>query len=171
MRMRAKDKEILKSSALNTADAIIAAIDPHLAIAWGLAKAMFGAGMRLRQNRALIFAEFIRDNPEIFTKEILSTEEFQDGFVFMLENFLRERSSAKREVMKKVFVGFAKANEKEQFPLERYMHTLSQLTETDVETFAKVDISQDGPNYQIEDIPGRYTANLYNLIRTSLKIT
>ncbi len=160
--MQEKDNQLLKSSALNTADAIIAAANPGLAVAWGLAKALFGAGMNLRQDRALNFAEFIRDDPETFTTEILSTEQFQDAFVFTLENFLRERSEMKRQIMKKVFVGFTRAEDKEQFPLEKYTHTLSQLTETDIETLAKVDIARDDPNYQIDDIPGLYTDNLYN---------
>ncbi len=162
--MQEKDKQLLKSSALNTADAIIAAINPGAAVAWGLAKALFGAGMSLRQDRALNFAEFIRDDPETFTTEILSTEQFQDGFVFILENFLRERSEVKREIMKKVFIGFTKAESKEQFPLEKYTHTLSQLTEEDIEALAKIDVTRDDPNYQIDDISGQYTNNLYDLI-------
>ncbi len=162
--MQEKDKQLLKSSALNTADAIIAASNPGLAIAWGLAKALFGAGMSLRQGRALNFAEFIHDDSGTFTTEILNTEQFQDAFVFTLENFLRERSEMKREIMKNIFIGFTKVENKKQFPLEKYVHTLSQLTEADIETLAKVDVTRDDPNYQIDDIPGQHTNNLYDLI-------
>lgn len=163
--MKDKDKEVTKSSALVIADAIASAIHPGVALAWSLSKGFFNAPMKLRENRALEFIEFIKGDPKTFTGAVLNSQEFQDAFVFTLENFLRERSKEKRLLMKRVFSGFTKAIDKSQFPLERYTHTISQLNERDIEALAQVDPNRRGnPNYQIDDVSGKYLQNLYNLI-------
>jgi hypothetical protein len=166
--MKDKDIEIIKDNALVIADALVATLGTEVVLAWNMAKALFGAGMKLRENRALDFIEFIKANPTIFIKEILATEEFQDAFVFTLENFLRERSEEKREIMKNIFVGFTTADSKENFPLERYFHTLTQLSELDIEAFSKVDPERVDPNYLLEDLQDKYTQSLYNLINLGI---
>lgn len=131
--MKDKDKKIVKDSALVLADAVAAVIGPSVTVAWALSKALFGAGMKLREDRALEFIEFIRINPNIFINEILATTEFQDGFVFTFERFLRERSEKKRFFMKNVFLGFTKSPYKSSFTLEKYLNILEQLYADDIE--------------------------------------
>ena len=121
--MNEKDKQILKDSA----DVIVSAI-PALNIAWGLSKALYGAGLKLREKRAFEWVEMIRDNPNIFTKEILETEEFQDKFVYSIEHYIKERSEEKRKIFRKVFLGNVNSSEDIKFPIEKFINTLALLS-------------------------------------------
>ena len=95
-----KDKIILKDASLVVLDKLVDSI-PGLSIAWGLSKALYNAGLVLRQQRALEWVEMVRDNPHIFTEQVLKDETFQDGFVFALEKYIRERIEEKRKIMQK----------------------------------------------------------------------
>lgn len=165
--MSDKDKQLLKDSALVVADQIASNI-PALNIAWGLSKALFGAGMKLRQQRALEWVELIRDNPGVFTKELLEQEELQNGFVYAFEKYLVERSEQKRKIFRSIFLGFAKADDKRNFPLEKFSHTLSQLGEVDIEVLRDVKIDEYGENYQIYGNNANRIDNIYSLINLGL---
>ncbi len=172
--MKDEDKIVLQGTVETGVDTAIAIADeivdkiPLLNLAWGLSKVVLGAGLKLRQKRALEWVEMIRDNPAIFSDEVLSSESFQDGFVYALEHFLRERSEAKREALKKVFLGFAEETNKDAFPLEKYTSTLAQLTEGDIAVFKLLDSTRMDPNYQIDDPIGSLTQNLYSLMHAGL---
>lgn len=127
MYMNSKDKKILKEASLVVADEIVSKI-PALNIAWGLCKSLHGAGMKVRQDRALEWVEMIRSNPAIFTKQILSNENFQEGFILLFENYVRERNEEKRKIYKKIFLGFAKTKNYTIYPIEAYQNVVSQLT-------------------------------------------
>lgn len=161
--MNNKDKQILKSSALVVADQIASSI-PALNIAWGLSKALYGAGMKLRQQRALEWVELVKKNPSVFTKELLEQQEFQDGFVYALERYLIERNEEKRRIFQNIFLGFAEAVDKTKFPLEKFTHTLSQLNELDVAVLKDVKPDEQGQNYQIYGANFSRIENIYNLI-------
>lgn len=161
-----KDKIILKDVALATADIIASKVG--LDIPWKLSKALFGAGMKLREKRALEWVEMVRDNPSIFTKTILSDESFQDGFVVALERYLVERNEEKRKIFKNIFLGFAKAENKAKFPLEKFTHTLTQLSEVDIEVLKDLKVDEKGQNYQIYGGNSNRIENIYNLIGLGL---
>jgi len=161
--MNDKDKQLLKDSALVVADQIASSI-PALNIAWGLSKALLGAGMKLRQKRALEWVEMIRDNSSIFTQKLLEQEEFQDGFVYALERYLIERSEEKRHIFRNIFLGFAEVDDKEKFPLEKFTHTLSQLSELDIAVLRDVDPEEQGRNYQVYGDNLNRIENIFNLI-------
>ncbi|MFC1613531.1 hypothetical protein ACFL23_04325, partial [Patescibacteria group bacterium] len=91
-----------------------------------------GAGMLLRQQRALEWVEMIRDNISILSEKILSDEEFQDGFVFMFEKYLRERNKEKREILKKIFLGFSISEQKQEFSLEKFSYVISQISQEEI---------------------------------------
>lgn len=167
--MEEKDKILIQKSAIVAADGIVALV-PGLNIAWGLSKALFGAGMELRQKRVLEWVEMVRDNPTVFTKDIVESEEFQDGFVFALEQFLRERSEEKRTILKNVFLGFTESNDKENFPLERFAHTTSQLGLEDIATLRDVDLKRADANYQIYNNVDTRVVNIFNLIYLGLLV-
>jgi len=117
-----EDKILAEDSAINIADVIVDEIAkniPGINIAWGLSKALYGAGMKLRQERALEWVEMVRDNPSVFTKYVLNDEMFQDGFVYSLEKYLTARAGEKRIYLKNVFLGYAQSESKNQFELER----------------------------------------------------
>lgn len=171
--MDRKDKILAKDSAMVIADAIIDGLAksfPGINIAWNLSKSLFEAGMKLRQERVLEWVEMVQDNPSIFTKQILSTEEFQDGFVYSLEKYLVERSERKRKIARNIFLGFTKAQDKADFPLEKFTHTLSQLSEVDITVLRDVKVDEQGSNYQIYPVndPKNRIENVFNLIGQGL---
>jgi hypothetical protein len=91
-----KDKILAKDAALVVAEAVIdeiAKLLPGINIAWGLSKALYGAGMKLRQERVLEWVEMVRDNPTIFTDEIFITRNFR---CFVLGRFSRIRQHCNR---------------------------------------------------------------------------
>ena len=165
--MDEKDKQIAKGAALAVADQIVSSI-PALNIAWGLCKALFGAGIQLRQEKALEWVEMVRAHPEIFTKELLEQPDFQDGFVFALEKYLSERNAAKRIYFRSIFLGYAQISNRNNFPLEKLIHTLSQLSEMDISVLRDIDVSRQDKNYQIYGDTDKNLTNIYNLITVGI---
>jgi hypothetical protein len=125
--MNEKDKQILKDGALIIADSIASKIF-GLDAAWGLSKALYGAGLKLRQQKALEWVEMVRDNPTIFTEKVLQSEDFQDAFVYSFEKYISERSERKRAIIKKIFLGYAQSEDFEQFEIERMISLLSLIS-------------------------------------------
>lgn len=126
--MNEKDKIIVEDSV----DVIISSI-PALNIAWGLSKALLGAGLKLRQQKALEWVEMIRDNPSIFTEQILEQSEFQDAFVYTLEKYIRERNEQKREAIKRIFFGYISVSDPTLFELERLVNVISTISAEAIE--------------------------------------
>lgn len=125
--MNEKDKQIVKDSSLIIADQIVSNI-PLLNISWGLSKALYGAGLKLREKRALEWVEMVRDNPVIFIEEILRSENFQDAFVYSFEKYISERNETKRQIIKKIFLGYSKSEKIEEFEIERMTSLLSLIS-------------------------------------------
>lgn len=151
--MEEKDKQLVKDSALAIADSIVSNIH-GLNFAWGLTKALFGAGLKLRQQRALEWVEMVRDNPDIFVKVILEQEEFQDGFVLSLEKYILERNKSKREYIKNIFIGFTQSDQKQKFELERLLNTISIISVDAIELLVYIDkniIPEMNREYNLHD--------------------
>ena len=166
--MQNKDKKIIKKSSLVVADQIVSNI-PALNIAWGLGKALFGTGMELRQERVLEFVEMIQKNPSVFIKEILNDKNFQDGFVYSLEKYIRERNKEKRKVLRNIFLGFTKSEYKEIYPLEKMAHTTTQLSESDIKVLKDVDVTKtNDKNYQIYGNDNKNLESIFNLINLGI---
>lgn len=166
-----KDEIIIKDSALVVADHLVDQIAqniPLLNIAWGLLKALQGAKTKLGLQRAVEWVETARDNPNIFTQDLWLDEKFQDGHAYAFERYIVERSAEKRKIFKRIFLGFAQAEDKEKFPLEKFIFTLSQLGMFDIEVLREVDTSQTGQNYQIFGHNFNRIENIYNLIGIGL---
>lgn len=125
--MNNSDQNLIKNSILNTID-VIAATDISLWISWWLAKALFVNGLEMREERAREFIEYIINNPAEFTTKIMGTKEFQDGFVYSIEQYIRQRNKKKRVVAQKIFLSFAETKEKQDFELERYNQVLVNIS-------------------------------------------
>lgn len=162
-----KKKSFPKSIGIVEADDIVVKV-PWLDKSWSLSQAILGKGLELRKPRAVEWVEMIRDNQSVFTQAVLSDERFQDGFVVALEKYLVERNEEKRRIARNIFLGFAKASDKESFPLERFSHTLSQLNEIDIVVLRDTRIDEQGENYQIYGNNANRTDNIYNLISLGL---
>ena len=169
--MQNKDKKIIKKSVLVLTDQIVSSI-PALNIAWGLCKSLFGTGMELRQERVLEFVEMIQKNPSIFIGEILNDKNFQDGFVYSLEKYIRERNKEKRRILRNIFLGFTKSENKNIYPLEKMIHTTTQLSELDIEVLRDVDMTKtDYKNYQIYGNEDRNLESIFNLINLGILLS
>jgi hypothetical protein len=136
--MNEKDLQIVKDGALAVADEIVSHV-PGLGFAWGLSKALHGAGMKLRQQKALEWVEMVRDNPKVFTEALLEQESFQDGFIYALERYLAERNQDKRTVIRSIFLGFANSEERARFELERLLNTTSIISVDAIDLLAYID--------------------------------
>ncbi len=122
------DLEISKRSFISSVDALVAG-SAEAALAWGLIKTLFGAHLEVRKERTINFLKKIIDNPEIFTEKIVNSEEFRDGLIFTFEKYLFERNKIKRDAIFNIFKGYAKKGCSNDFKLEKFLHTLSLLTE------------------------------------------
>jgi len=129
------DKNLVKRSAFEVADAIASNI-VGVNIAWALVKALSGNALELRQQRALEFIEAIQSDQSTFNKAVVSSEEFQDGFVVALTEYIKIRNSLKRRIALKMFNDFANSDDKVEFPLERFYDTLNKLSTSGIKTLA-----------------------------------
>ena len=164
--MDEKAKQIIKDSALVIADQIALAL-PGLNIAWGLSKALYGAGLKLREQRALEWVEMVRDNPSAFTKSILQDAKFQDGFVYALERYIREKNENKRIAMRAIFLGFAQSSNQDRFELERMYHVLSILSLEDMRALKDVDVTR-ADFHQVYEQTADKNENVYNLVNAGI---
>jgi hypothetical protein len=164
--MNEKDKQILKDSALVVADQIASTL-PGLNIAWGLSKALYGAGLKLREQRALEWVEMVRDNPSAFTESILQDVQFQDGFVYALERYIREKNENKRTAMKEIFLDFALSSNQDRFELERMYHVISILNLKDIAVLKDVNVTRDDFHQVYEQTADR-NENVYNLVNAGI---
>ncbi len=133
--MKQPDKNLIKRSAYELADSIASNI-PGVAQAWALGKALYGSALELRQQRALEWVEAIQNDQSTFNKSVVGSEEFQDGFMVALEDYLKLRDYVKRRIALNVFKGFTGHNDKVEFPLERYNDTLRKMSPASLRTLA-----------------------------------
>ncbi|MCR4329613.1 MAG: hypothetical protein NUV65_03630 [Candidatus Roizmanbacteria bacterium] len=110
-------------------DAIATSI-PGIDIAYKLAKAYMGRGMKLRQQRVLEWVEFVRDNLGEFSKQLFDNEQFQDCFVLLIEGYVKERAERKRKLHQQILLGIAKLTpeELEKYQLERMLMVTNQIS-------------------------------------------
>lgn len=129
------DVNLAKRSAYEVADAIASNI-LGVNIAWALVKALSGNALALRQQRVLEFVEAIQNDQATFNKGVVSSEQFQDGFVVALTEHIKIRNLLKRRIALKMFNEFASSDDKIEFPLERFYDTLNKLSTSGIKTLA-----------------------------------
>lgn len=127
------DKLLLEEVGNLTADEVVDAIAtsiPGINIAYKLAKAYMGRGMKLRQQRVLEWVEFVRDNLGEFSKQLFDNEQFQDCFVLLTEGYIKERAERKRKLHQQVLLGITSLtpDELEKYQLERMITVTNQIS-------------------------------------------
>lgn len=166
------DKLLLEETGKIAADEIVDAIAnsiPGIDIVYKLSKAYLGRCMKLRQYRVLEWVEMVRDNPHFFTEAIFADEDFQDGFVVALGKYMLERDETKRKIFRNIFMGFTESDDKQVFPIEKFTHTLSQLSQTDILTLRDVDLNHsEDNNYQIYGNNDERKENIHSLVNLGL---
>lgn len=120
-------EEVRGIAADEVVDAIATSI-PGINIAYKLAKAHMGRGMKLRQQRVLEWVEFIRDNLGKFSKQLFDNEQFQDCFVLLTEGSIKERAERKRMIHKQILIGITRLSQEEleKYQLERMIAVTNQ---------------------------------------------
>ncbi|MDD5147346.1 MAG: hypothetical protein PHV63_02250 [Candidatus Daviesbacteria bacterium] len=82
----------------------------------------------MKQEKVNEVSEFIQEHPEEFRKEIIQSKEFQEGFLIFFEEYLKSRTKAKKDILKKILLGFVAAEDKEHYELERLNDCLARIT-------------------------------------------
>lgn len=95
-----------------------------------LAYWFFGVVMQYKQDDVNNFVKIMQENPWVFTKEIIETVEFQDGFIVILESYIKQRNEEKKKYIKDIFLWFAQLSEheKEEIELERILWAISIIS-------------------------------------------
>lgn len=112
-------------------------VHPLLGVAVGMAVALFGPAIERRQGRARELIQYVHDNISEFTPEILGDEVFQDGFVLIMEKYIRERNDDKRVILQKVLRGYIEAPNLLDYPLEEMTDLVSRIRMSDVAILRK----------------------------------
>lgn len=109
-----------------------AMVHPLLGIAVGMAVALFGPAIERRQDRATELIQYVKDHIGDFTPEILANEVFQDGFVLLMEKYIRERNEDKRLILQQILQGYIEAPNLLDYPLEEMTDLVARIRMSDV---------------------------------------
>jgi len=135
---------ILKIIPIGTKNFIIPAIDtlvitrPEFMPSWILVKGFYGSLFDVKQEEINEFVEFIKENNDIFTQEIVKTKEFRDGFVITFEEYLKQRNENKRKYIQNIFLGFTADDAKDDFELERMYDVLNRISKSQISLMKKI---------------------------------
>lgn len=147
-------KDFKKGIQIGTQSFLIPSIDsfvalhPEWQIHWFLARGFLLSVFQFQQERINSFVEYLEENKNDFTKEILKTDDFQQAFVVTLENYLKIRQEEKLKIIKNIFLGYTKEVNKEKFELERFYSIVSQISIEGLEFlhFIELNIFKVGEN-------------------------
>ncbi len=136
------------------------AVNPILGGIIGVAAALFGPAIVRRVGRVDDIIQQIKDSPSIFTPTLLSNEQFQDGLIFFIEQYIRERNEDKLVIMRSIFAGFGQAPNLSEFPLEEMTDLVSRLRFGDIKLL-KLAMTQD-KQHQEQSAPEKDRAFKFN---------
>lgn len=168
--MQDKDSQLIKDATLVTVDYVVSLV-PGLPLSWALFKSLCGVGIKLREKKILEFVENIKEHPEVFTKQILESEEFQDCFVFALQKYVIERKKEKRKIMRDIFLGFAEDDNKREYELERFYHVLNVLNKSDINVLGDNRLLGNHDYIQINDKSSQRAESIHFLISLGVLFT
>ena len=95
-----------------------------LASAYGL----YGFYLLYKQEELNGLLRWIRDRPDDFAEHVVDQKAFKDGFLVVLEHYLKVRSEEKRDLIRSIFLDFAREEDKESYDLERLSRTVESLS-------------------------------------------
>lgn len=126
----------------------LAKVHPNLALTLILIRANFGALLAYKQEKLNQFTEYLMNNQNIFTPEIMSTKEFQEGLAIFLESYFKLRSDEKLKLAQNIFLDFTESLEMPLYPLERYNDTLEKISQTGIQLLGF--IASEVPKLRLE---------------------
>ena len=111
---------------------------PEFSPHWLLLQGFFGSLFDLQQERVNDFVEYLKNNIDVFTKKVVETKDFQEGFVITFENYLKQRNEIKRKLIQNIFLGFSQSKNKTNFELERMYDLLNKMSGVDFLVLNKI---------------------------------
>lgn len=112
--------------------------NPYWELCFYSAIGLYGVFMAVNQARVEEVVNFIQKHPHEFRKEIVESEEFKGGFLVFIDQYLKQRLKNKREIQKKIFLGFSVLEDKESFELERLNNVLANISLDSLEVLATI---------------------------------
>lgn len=131
-----KVNETIKLGAKNFAIPAInslVATRPEFIPYWVLVQGLFLSALDIQKEKTIEFAKFIKNNSGKFTKKIVNSNEFKDGFVYTFEQYLKQRNFKKRLLIQKIFLGYATSKDKQSFEFERMYDVINKLSVSQIE--------------------------------------
>jgi hypothetical protein len=131
----------------------------------------FGIIPAYKQNKLNQFVEYLLDHQDIFSEEIINTQEFQEGMVVFLDQYFKLRSKEKLKLAQNIFLDFAKSPKMPIYPLERFDDTLQKISESGIQFLGFIDsevpkLKRDHALYKANQNGNNIDmTNLQNLIR------
>lgn len=117
-----------------TKNFIIPAVDklvelrPEFLPSWIIVRGFYGSIFDIQQEKINEFVNYLMNNPEKFSKNIIMTKPFQEGFVITFEEYIKQRNEDKRKIIQEIFFGFTDAKYKKNFELERMYDLLNKIS-------------------------------------------
>ncbi len=138
-----------------------------------LAKSHFEQAIRLQTQKTLEAFRFIYNNRDVFTKQVIQSDDFQEGFLSWFNQYLILRGKEKRLGALVLFRTFAETEDESSFPLERFMDTLHKISSPALRALAFIKYEVILPDIQrnAHNIHGRLEIKDYSsqeLSRTPL---
>lgn len=130
---------------------------PAGAVALNVLLASVGTVIKYKQEVLNQFTQFLMDNPDVYTDEVVNSKAFQDGLVVFINSYFKLRSDEKLEYARRVFHDFGKSKEMPIYPLERYDDTLEKISESGIRFLGFV--SEKVPDISAEYVASRMRRN------------
>lgn len=93
---------------------------------------LYGWSVVYRQERFNGLMQSIVDNPSLFTEELMTSVDFQDGLVTFVDDYFKLRDDDKLIHARNIFHDFASSSNKPLYPLERYNDTLLKISDASI---------------------------------------
>lgn len=132
------DKKLAKFTFSSTSTTLIPIIEniiaPLIAVnqewgfIWTCAISLYSLHLFYEQDKLNEVIEFIKDNPEKFTKNIILNKYFKSNFLKFLRDYLLQENKAKRKALKKILIGTLDKNKKNKYEIDRLNSVLNQIS-------------------------------------------
>lgn len=100
---------------------------PGILLAITFANVLASGIFLLDEEKTTKFINFIKDHKEEISQEIISANGFKEAFYITFENYLKQRNNEKCEIIKNIFLGFCKSENKEEFEMERLYDVINKI--------------------------------------------
>lgn len=101
---------------------------PHWAAIFYGAVGLYNTFLMYEQVKVNEIVEFIQLHPEKFSEQIVSSEEFKSTFLKFFGEYLLQAKEQKRDILKKLLLGYVSEEDKQYVEFSRLTSTLDQIS-------------------------------------------